>query len=217
MDRAKRQGIRHGLLAASLLLCALPALAQTTAATLTGTVRAEAGGAVSGATIQARSASNGAVRSTESDARGRYRLVLAPGEWIVHAILPDGGISDTRSVRLRLQETVQLEFAVSRGPSEHVRVTIAAPLIDRKETAGGLRIAGSDAEALPLGGRTFTDLALLDSSVRQAGAGNYVGERGAAFTVNGQSGRSNSFLVDGLDNNDQTSGTTLNSYFSQQQ
>ena len=36
------------------------------------------------------------------------------------------------------------------------------------------------------------------------------------FTVNGQSGRSNSFLVDGMDNNDLTSGTNMGSFFSQQ-
>ena len=41
------------------------------------------------------------------------------------------------------------------------------------------------------------------------------GDPSTAFVVNGQSGRSNSFLVDGLDNNDQASGTTSNSFFSQ--
>ena len=55
-------------------------------------------------------------------------------------------------------------------------------------------------------------------SIRATGTapGNQFGERGAVLTVNGQSGRSNSFLVDGMDNNDLTSGTTLNSFFSQQ-
>ncbi|MCP3979427.1 MAG: TonB-dependent receptor [bacterium] len=215
-DADTKLRLGSGLLIGLLLLVALPAVAQTTGATLTGTVRSQAGGAVAEAMIRARSADNGAVRQTESDAQGRYRFVLSPGSWVVHALLPDGGISAPQVVRLRLQETIQLDFAVAQGATERVRVTAAPPLIDRRETAGGLRVAGSDAEALPLGGRAITDLALLDSSVRQAGAGNYAGERGAAFSVNGQSGRSNSFLVDGLDNNDATSGTTLNSYFSQQ-
>ena len=89
-------------------------------------------------------------------------------------------------------------------------------MIDAKETAGVLRITEEQMDSLPLSGRVFTDLALLDSSVQKAAPGVFFGERGTVFTVNGQSGRSNSFLVDGLDNNDQTSGTTLNAFYSQQ-
>jgi hypothetical protein len=130
--------------------------------------------------------------------------------------LEDGRVSQSRTVQLRLQQTLQLDFTVGTGLTEEVTVTAERPLIDPRETAGALRVSAVQADHLPLSGRVFTDLALLDSSVRPAAPGNFFGERGSVFVINGQSGRSNSFLVDGLDNNDQTSGTTLNSFYSQQ-
>ena len=58
-------------------------------------------------------------------------------------------------------------------------------------------------------------MALLDSSVQASETSGFIGERAPVFVVNGQSGRANSYLVDGLDNNDRLSGTALNSSFSQ--
>ena len=167
--------------------------------------------------VQVRAETTGATRSTVTDRRGRYRFDgLGPGRWTVVATLTDGGLSDSRGADLHLQRTTKVDFTVGTGLTEHVTVRAEAPLVDRRETAGKLMVTGESGDALPLSGRVFTDLALLDSSVRQAAPGNYYGERGSVFIVNGQSGRSNSFLVDGLDNNDSTSGTTLNSFFSQQ-
>ena len=198
-------------------LAALPLAAQTTSATLEGTVRTEGGVPVSDAVVQARSAATGASRSTVTDEQGQYRLdSLAPGEWTVVARLADGQPSESRTVELRLQEVVRLDFTVGRGVHEHVSVVAEAPLVDPRETAGKLRVTASQIDTLPLSGRVVTDLALLDSSVGSAAPGNYFGERGSVFVLNGQSGRSKSFLVDGLDNNDQVSGTTQNSFYSQQ-
>ena len=193
------------------------AQAQTTTAVLTGEVRTLDDEPVDGAIVQARSVASGEVRTAISDAKGVYRLEsLAPGEWTVAARTVDGGISESRGVELRLQETVRLNFKVGTGTSEKVTVTAETPLVDPKQTAGQLHFDREQIATLPLSGRSFTDLALLDSSVGAAPTGNYYGEKGSAFVVNGQGGRSNNFLVDGMDNNDQTSGTSLNSFYSQQ-
>jgi hypothetical protein len=192
-------------------------MGQSASASLAGEVHTEDGTAVAEAVVQARSEDNGALRTTVTDRKGRYRFEgLNPGNWTVIARVGDAGLSDSRSVQLRLQRTTRVDFTVGTGLVEEVTVRAAAPLVDRKETAGKMIVTGEAAEDLPLAGRVFTDLALLDSSVRQAAPGNYFGERGAVMSVNGQSGRSNAFLVDGLDNNDATSGTSLNSFFSQQ-
>ena len=81
-------------------LAALAAAAQTTSASLLGTVRTEGGAAVSGAVVQARSTDTGIVRTTVTDDKGDYRLdSLAPGEWTVVARL-DGRTSESRTVEL---------------------------------------------------------------------------------------------------------------------
>jgi hypothetical protein len=211
---------RISLLAALLAAILLPWCAheaQTISASLTGTVRTEGGDPVAEAVIQARSARSGAVRTSISDPEGRYRLdLLDPGEWTVVARLTDGQVSASRSVMLHLQETVQLDFKVGEGLTERVVVRAEPPLVDRRETTAQLRLTSEQASTLPVAGRQFTNLSGLDSAVRQAAPGNFYGEREAVFIINGQSGRSNSFLVDGLDNNDQISGTTVNSTFSAQ-
>jgi hypothetical protein len=193
------------------------AYGQSASATLAGKVLTESGDPVAGAVVQARFETSGAVRTAVSDRRGRYRMEgISPGRWIVVARVGDGGLSDTRTVTLRLQQTTTIDFSVGAGLEEQVTVRAEAPLVDRRQTSGKLTVTGERADSLPLAGRMVTDLALLDSSVRPAAPGTFFGERSAVFTVNGQSGRANSFLVDGVDNNDATSGTTMNSFFSQQ-
>jgi len=215
--RTASLGLTLGVLAGLWLCGSGPAPAQSASATLAGAVVTESGKPVPDAVVQARADGTGTARSTVTDGRGRYRLEgLSPGSWTVVARVGNSGPSDSRSVVLHLQQTTRLDFAVSSDFSAEVVVRAESPLVDRKETAGKLFVSGERADQLPVAGRVFTDLALLDSAVRPAAPGNQFGERGAVFTVNGQGGRSNSFLVDGMDNNDLTSGTALNSFFSQQ-
>ncbi len=204
----------------ALLLAAIPGpslRAQTTSAAIAGTVTTQQGAPVPDAVVQAHSESTGVLRTTVTDARGHYRIdLLSPGAWTVLVRLANGQASDSRPVQLRLQETLTLDFSVGSALTEKVTVVASAPVVDPSRTGSELRVEGSQADDLPINGRVLTDLALLDSSVRPEPPGDFYGERGSVFVLNGQSGRSNSFLVDGLDNNDLTSGTTLNAFFSQQ-
>ena len=193
-----------------------PAAAQTASSSLRGTVRDERGRAVAGAVVQARSEAAGTVRSATTDREGRFRMEsLAPGAWTVAAVLPDGTSSESRTVVLRLQQAASLDLTLGLGLAERIIVRASPPLVDPQRVGAEKRIGEAVADALPMAGRVVTDFPLLDSSVRQAAASDFYGERGAVFVVNGQSGRSNSFLVDGLDNNDRVSGTSMNAFFSQ--
>jgi hypothetical protein len=201
-----------------IFLVALPstgALAQSTTGSLTGQVFGADGAPLAGATVEARSQETGAVRGALTDASGRYRLdLLVPGAWTLRAHVGDGPPGIAISVTVSLQSTGTADLVVGGALTETVTVTAAAPLVDRERTGGELSIDRAIVDDIPIAGRQVTDLALLDSSVRQAPPADLFGERGTVFVINGQSGRSNSFLVDGLDNNDLTSNTTLNAAFS---
>ena len=201
-----------------LILSGVPAArSQTTSASITGTVRTRDGGAVSGSLVQARSAATGAERSAIADAGGRYRIdLLSPGEWTVLARLGEALASEPRTVTLHLQQTLVLDFEIGSALTENVTVSAEPPVVDPARTTGELRVGSEIIEDLPLNGRAFTDLALIDGSVLPSTPGEFLGERAPVLLANGQSGRANSFLVDGLDNNDLTSGTALNAFFSQQ-
>lgn len=189
--------------------------AQSISATLSGTVRTSSGAPAAAAFVQARSDESGVVRATTADAKGRFRIdPLPPGTWTVVARSEEGVLSDSKTVTLKLQQTAVVDLTIGQGLVEDVAVSADAPLIDPGRTGGEVRLEASKIQSLPVAAEEVTDVALLDASVRTAPTGNYYGERGTAFVINGQSGRSNSFLVDGLDNNDQVSGTTLNAYFS---
>lgn len=200
-----------------LLLAARPALAQSTTASIRGVVRTRDGGPAPGAVVVARAGSTGAERSTAADDRGRYRFDgLTPGDWTITARLGDALASAPRTVTLNLMQALTVDLDVGSDLIETMIVQADPPLVDPARTDGELRMPSKLIEELPLNGRSFTDLALIDGSVLPAPPGGLYGERGSVFVVNGQSGRANSFLVDGLDNNDLTSGTGLNSFFSQQ-
>ena len=198
-------------------LCIAPALAQTTTATLTGRVRAADGTGVPGIVIEARNATIGMTRSASTDVDGRYRIdLLPPGTWAVTARQAGLLVADVRTISFSLQQTGIVDFTVGSVKTETITVKAEAPLVDSARFGSELRVDGTQVDDLPINGRNLTDLALLNSSVSTAAAGNFYGERGSVFVVNGQSGRANSFLVDGLDNNDQSSNTTLNAFLSQQ-
>jgi len=180
-------------------------------------VRDAAGAPLAGATVIARSLETGAERSILSDREGRYRLeLLTPGPWSVVARLGGDPPGQTLVAHIVLQQALNLDLSISAALTESVTVTAEAPVLDAQRTGGELSIRQSEVADLPLAGRQLTDLALLDSSVRPTAPADFYGERGTAFVLNGQSGRANSFLVDGLDNNDLTSNTTLNAPFSTQ-
>jgi hypothetical protein len=200
---------------AAAVAVSFAARAQTTSATLVGRVTTPDRKAVPDALVQARSDESGATRVATSDGDGRFRFdLLSPGSWTVVARSPEGILSDTKTITLRLQQTGEIDLVIGAGLTEEVTVRAEVPLLDPQRTGGELRILGTQADDLPIAERNAVDLALLDSSVRQAAPASYYGERASPFVVNGQTGRANSYLVDGLDNNDLASGTTLNATFS---
>ena len=211
--------MRRVIVIVALGLFPVLCLAQSTTATLTGTIRTQAGAGVAGARVEARCRDIGVTRWAVTDEQGRYRIdLLASGTWSISARTegqPGDPIGEPRTVTLHLHQTATIDFTAGSVATETISVSAEAPLVDSARTNSELRVGGEQVEDLPLAGRVVTDLALLDSAVSATPAGNFYGERGSVFVVNGQSGRSNSFLVDGLDNNDQGSGTSLNASFSQ--
>ena len=210
-----RRRAAAGLLAAVLLAAPGLLVAQSTTGSITGKVTAPDGAPLPGAVVEARSEETGAVRGAMTDAEGRYRFdLLAPGLWTLQAHVGDAAPGAARRVTVGLQATATADLVAGGALTESITVTASAPLVDRERTGGELSIDRRIVDDMPIAGRQVTDLALLDSSVRQAPPADLFGERGTVFVINGQSGRGNSFLVDGLDNNDLTSNTTLNQSFS---
>ena len=163
----KRSLLRPGI-AFLLATFAPPALhAQTTSAALVGTVSSQQGVPVPDALVRAHSDSSGVLRTAVTDAHGHYRIdLLSPGAWTAVVRLSNGQMSESRAIRLRLQETLTLDFSVGSSLTEKVTVVASALVVDPSRTGSELRIDASQAGDLPVNGRVLTDLALLDSAIR---------------------------------------------------
>ncbi len=164
---------------------------------------------------------------TLTDANGDYVFELvSPGQYEISAsltgyatikILHFGAIlNTTRSVVPPiLMERAQGGVTVSTPGNRAATVNTA-------DSAQRMTMETEAVRALPLTGvRTFDGLALLAPGVFQVpasagtgpGVGPGVGTAGQ-FSVNGQRGRNNNFLVDGSDNNDQDVGVRRQGYVS---
>ena len=213
-----RKALRlSGLLAMLLLLLAgRQAMSQTDSARVTGTVLDATGAVVSGAQIKITNVANNASTTVVSGENGDFSAAaLDPGNYKAEVSAPGFG-SQTITFKLDVSQVQALNFKLAVGPTtETVEVTGAAPLVDTETSSTGTVINDRELTDLPLNGRNFTQLALLMPGVTRGAYGSaasgvngnvetlrYNDTGGAALSANGLRPQANSFLLDGLDNNE---------------
>ncbi|MGD8376685.1 MAG: TonB-dependent receptor [Acidobacteriota bacterium] len=203
--------------AAILLLASVlagPAWGQSVSSGVRGRVADEGGKGLQGAEVQVLDLETGLERSAVSDDDGGYQvLLLRPGAYQV-SVHMKGYALGRQGVDLALNSVREINFTLKMAIEEHVQVSGELPDFDPSDTTLGTRVDQQTIQSMPLNGRQFTDLALLDSSVRQAQRGVFFGEPATVLTANGSGARSNAFLVDGSDNNDFVFGARGASSFS---
>jgi hypothetical protein len=182
---------------------------QTTA-TLAGRVVDTAGGLLPGVTVTARQTETGLQRTTVSNPQGRYTIpALPPGPYEIRAELAGFRPLLRSGVTLTIAETVVVDLTMTvGGVSEQITVVAAAPVVNTRSGELSYLVDARAIEELPLNGRNYTDLALLQPSVvayphRDGGS---VVAHGLGMSVNGQDPRSNVYLLDGTLLNDMTNG-----------
>lgn len=215
----RRRVLAFGLGAAVAIALALapPAAAQSVSSSIHGRVTDGSGRGIASALVQAVERGTGIVRTVETGPDGAYQiLLLRPGTYDVSVDVAGFVRGAVTGVELRLQAAATVDFRLRMAIEERVEVTAEPPLVDPSTLALGTRIDEKTLESLPLNGRAYTDLAMLDSSVRPSAPGIFFGERGAILTMNGAGARSNAFLVDGSDNNDFVLGARNQATYSPQ-
>jgi hypothetical protein len=191
------------------LLPLTAALAQTTA-TLSGRIVDESHAVLPGVTVTVRHTATGLQRTFTSDAGGRYTFAaLPPGAYELRAEL-----TGWKPVLQRITLTIAQELVVNLTMvvgSITETVTIVGdevPAINTRSAELSYLVESHAIEELPLNGRNYTDLALLQPAVvafphRDGGS---VVAHGLGMSVNGQDPRSNVYLLDGTLLNDMTNG-----------
>lgn len=185
--------------------------AQSVGGTLRGRVRDASGAVVAAAAVRARDEEKGILYPTPTDSLGLYQIALPPGKYAVEVEAPGFATQRETGMALSLGQTLTLDFTVQvSSRQESIEVKASVPLVD---TASGTLTGLVDRERLqdlPLNGRDFGQLALLQPGVvpNPNGANAPFGGKWANFLVNGQIDQAVLFLMDGTEINDLASGRT---------
>jgi len=183
--------------------------AQSVGGTLRGRVRDTSGGVISGAEVVARDTAKGITYQTRSDAQGLYQMALPVGAYDLEATADQFAAVMESALPLSLGQTINLDFSLPvQGLQESIEVRAEVPLVDTTSgTISGL-VDRERLQTLPLNGRDFGQLALLQPGVmaNANGANAPFGGKWATFVVNGQLDQSTLFLLDGSEINDIASG-----------
>jgi hypothetical protein len=188
------------------VLAAASACAQVSAS-LSGTVTDQSGGALSGSTVAAKNVDTGALRSTVTDAEGRYQFFALPvGQYQIRSA--KAGFREELRTGVSLvvgqHATVDMELAVGES-SQTVNVSGDAPLVGvTTDNITGL-VGEQQIKDLPLNGRSYDELLTLNPGVvnftweKTGGIGVSNSTTGNNFAVSGNRPQQNLFLLNGVE------------------
>src|ERR1700757_5325440 len=180
--------------------------AQQITGTIRGTVMDPSNAVVQAATVTARQTETGWMRTTTSDRAGAYLLVELPvGHYSLEVTATDFHKYLQDGISLNINETAVIPVRLSVGTgTEQVQVRADAKLIQSTVSSLGDVVLERELLDLPLDGRNFSQLGLLQPGVvpltpglQEAGGALRDGQ---AYSVNGQRPESNNFLIDGANN-----------------
>jgi hypothetical protein len=201
------------LLVALILIFVIPhsASAQATA-NLNGVVRDSSGAVISGATVTLHNTGTGTERESLTNDSGLYAFVsVPPGEYSL-TVRKDGFTTATQAgLHVLVNQASSQDFTLGIGSTaQSVTVEASGVNLETANATLGTVIESKQVADLPLNGRNFTQLLALTPGVSPVSVAQNSGGAQAAPVgsfvfpaVNGQSNRSNYFMLDGIDDTDQ--------------
>lgn len=199
------------LLAAVLCSLLAPARlpAQTTQGTIQGEVRDVTGAVRAGARLLLREAQKNLDYHARTDSLGKYQFIVPGGEYVLEVSEAQFASQRSAPITLSIGQTRRVDFSLApAGQSDVFEVLGTPPLVETTSSTLANLVSRERLAALPLNGRDFGQLALLQPGVvaNANGANSPFGGRWATFVINGQLDQSTLFLNDGSELNDLASG-----------
>ena len=187
-------------------------------ATIQGVVTDPSGAAVPGASVTAILETTGSARNVNTDPSGRYRIPALPvGSYTIRCKKAGFQDSEIRHTTLSLNQTLEQSIHLSLvAAGTSIDVHDQPDALNTTAVTAGVGISGEVLEETPSQNRSYLGVVLLAPGLAPAAGSNALrtkaGVRSAApdsgFTFAGLRPRNNSLSIDGLDNRDETTGST---------
>jgi hypothetical protein len=198
----------------TLLVCAAlvsvlvrtSAFAQDPTGTIEGAVADKTGSIIPAARVTAKNLATGFTREVAAADDGFYRLPLLPvGEYSLSVEAPKFAKLVQQPIQVTVSQTMRVDVQLDlQSVTETVTVSGHAQIVDSSTNALGRVVTGREILDLPLNGRNFTQLGLLQTGVAPLTAGVATAggslRQGQAYAVNGMRPEQNVYLVDGAQN-----------------
>ena len=193
----------------SLLVCLAAcslAHAQDPVGAIEGLITEKSRSPVAGVRVAARNLDNGFTKQVSTEINGLFRIPLLPvGQYSITVDAPNFATVVEQPIAVNVSETVRVELQLTiAAVKSTVTVTAEAPLADTSTNTLGAVVTGREILELPLNGRNFSQLGLLQNGVApltggliQAGGPLREGE---TYAVNGARPEQNMYMVDGAEN-----------------
>jgi hypothetical protein len=202
-----------------LRVCLLLALLDTgwagVGGSISGTITDPSGAAIAQATVSLLNSNTGVRQSVTSDEQGTYTFPVLPiGNYVLEANHAGFKPYQRTGIGLDANSALRIDIVLTVGQrNEAVTVSDNAAHVETSSSQMGEVIAGSTLTAVPLNGRSYTDLLALQSGVAPATSitSSTVQDVGASafspsgdlnsgnISINGQREFANSFMVNGSD------------------
>ena len=191
------------MIAVAVLMTTTPILAQVFTGTILGTVRDSSGGVIAGATVTVTQEDTGLKRSFTTGGDGSYRFASLPvGNYDLSADRQGFKTASQIGLVLAVGQEAVINFTMAVGsPTQSVTVTAEPPLVNTTNPSLGGLVDQQKVADLPLNGRSYIDLTLLQPGITQqtnmGTAANEAMGAGLIFSSNGAPTRSNNPTIDG--------------------
>lgn len=198
------------------LVSSRPAAAQVNTASINGTVSDTSGAVIPGAAIVLINANTSVRRVTVSSNLGSYSFVdILPGQYTLQVSKTGFQTRRQAEFTLSVNQTATYNFTLSVGEAtQTVTVQATAAKLQTASAELGTVVNRRDVNDLPLNGRNFTQMLALTPGVSTVN----VSQNSGGFdtnpigsysfpAVNGQTNRSNLFLLDGLNDEEAFNST----------
>jgi hypothetical protein len=200
----------------SLLLCVLAAFAcltqvalgQEVTASIVGTITDPSGAPINGASITATDVDRGTVWTVKTNETGAYNITRLPvGSYSVKITASGFQTASYPGFTLSLNQTARVDVQMKVGQaSETVEVTGTAPVLQTETTEVNTLIDANTLVSLPLATRNYAQLTLLTPGAVTPNQSEFTGAQsmdtnGRPF-INGNREQANLFLLDGIDNSE---------------